>query len=574
MQKILIANRGEIACRIIRTCRQLDIHTVAIYSYADRHARHVKEADTARVIDAEDNVAAYLSIAKILAIATSEGVNGIHPGYGFLAENAAFSRECTARGITFIGPSAAAMELLGDKNAARTRALAHAVPVATGCSLPENLEQAAECVRDFIHAHGTPALIKAAAGGGGKGMRLIEASTPIEETITRAAREAEKLFGDGSLFIEQFIAPARHIEVQFLADATGAVGILFDRDCSLQRNNQKIIEEAPAPNLSEKTRALLYTATRTLVAGTGYIGAGTAEFLVDEQARIFFLEINTRLQVEHPVTEAITGIDLVALQIRAATGAAVVASLPSTPIPTCHAIELRVCAEASDGTFLPSSGRISRFDTPKGSQVRIDTGFESNDFFPSYFDSLLAKYIITGKSRAETIEKAIEALSETVLFGVESNVTFLRALLSDTTTIENARTGSVAQFIASYSYDELLTLAALRLLVFEFCKTNADLSLSSNGTFNVLPVVSRTYYIRDTAYAPTLRVTDSGEILCSCADQQLSASSWSFSASTQQLTMHSNGEPEIITASRQTQKLWLACNNAGSTCRAPAAALR
>lgn len=559
MQKILIANRGEIACRIIRTCRQLGIHTVAIYSYADRHARHVKEADTAREIDTEDNVAAYLSIAKILAIATSEAVDAIHPGYGFLAENAIFSRECTAHGITFIGPSAAAMEMLGDKNAARSRALTHAVPVATGCSLPEDLEAAAACVRDFIRTHGTPALIKAAAGGGGKGMRLIEAATAIEDTITRAAREAEKLFGDGSLFIEQFIAPARHIEVQFLADATGAVGILFDRDCSLQRNNQKIIEEAPAPNLSEKTRAQLYTATRTLVSGTGYIGAGTAEFLVDEQSRIFFLEINTRLQVEHPVTEAITGIDLVALQIRAAAGDAVVATLPATPIPACHAIELRICAEASDGSFLPSSGLITRFDTPAGNAIRIDTGFESHDFFPSYFDSLLAKYIIIGKSRADTIEKAIQALAETVLFGVESNVAFLRALLTDPLTTEKARTESVAKFLAVYSYHELLTLAALRLLVFEFCKTNADFLLSSNRAFSVLPSVSRTYFIRDTEYVPTLHVTDTGEILCRCEDQKLSVSSWSFASSTQQLSLHSNGQPEIITVSRQNQQVWLAC---------------
>jgi 3-methylcrotonyl-CoA carboxylase alpha subunit len=385
--KLLIANRGEIAVRVIRACHAMGIAAVAVYSEADRRALHVRMADEALPIGPAPAPESYLRIEAIIEAALRAGAQAIHPGYGFLAERAAFSRACRDAGLAFVGPPPEAIEALGDKIAARRLALATGVPVAPGY---HGADQSDETLLREATRIGYPLLIKASAGGGGRGMRIVTNADELMPALESARREARAAFGDDTVFLEKLIARPRHIEVQFLADAYGNAVHLFERECSIQRRYQKIVEESPSPALTPKQREMIGEAAVRLARAAGYVNAGTAEFLYDETDGSFaFLEVNARLQVEHPVTEAVTGVDLVQLQIAIAGGA----RLPFRQEDVQqrgHAIEVRLCAE-DPVTFLPAGGRLTRFDLPD--DIRCDSGFETGDEVTLYYDSLLAKLI-------------------------------------------------------------------------------------------------------------------------------------------------------------------------------------
>lgn len=429
MMKILVANRGEIACRIIRTCQRLGHKTVAVYSDADRQALHVSMADEALHIGPSETTHSYLKADHIIELAKKVGVTAIHPGYGFLAENAEFVEKCTANKITFIGPSAKAMRLLGSKSQAKEIAKKCKVPLAPTLALSGDLKGEVEKVKRFGAKEGYPILVKAVAGGGGRGMRLIEGPDQILEQLLSAEREAKAFFGSGDIFIEKYIEEARHIEVQIIADTNGNVFHLYDRDCTLQRHHQKIIEEAPAPNISAAIRKELHTSALALCREAKYSNAGTVEFLLDRKGQIYFLEVNSRLQVEHPVTEAITGLDLVELQIRVASGEDITSYCKEIPtLESCGcAIECRLCAENPDSNFAPSSGRLLAYSFP--SNVRIDSGYKQGHTVSHYYDSLLAKLIVHAPTRREAIYETLAALNETVALGVQTNKHFLKRLL-------------------------------------------------------------------------------------------------------------------------------------------------
>ena len=424
---ILIANRGEIACRIVRACREMGIRSVAVYSDADARALHTRLADDAIHLGAAPARESYLDIDRIIGAARQAGVDAIHPGYGFLAENAAFAQAVSDAGMTFIGPPPAAIQLMGDKIAARALAAREGIATVPGFSLSD--QEFGEMLLTKANEIGYPLLIKAAAGGGGRGMRPVQHERDFMSMIESAQREARSAFGDGRVYVEKLIQQPRHIEVQVIADMQGHVAHLFERECSIQRRHQKIIEESPSPFVDVDLRNRLCDAAMRLARVVGYMNAGTIEFIVDGAGAIYFLEMNTRLQVEHPVTELVVDVDLVQAQIHIAAGEPLseVFAAPLPVAPSGHAIECRICAEDAANGFIPSVGRITKWVEPRG--VRVDAGYGAGDAVPMHYDSLLAKVIAHGATRTEAIAKMKAALAQFEIEGVTTNAAFLREVI-------------------------------------------------------------------------------------------------------------------------------------------------
>jgi len=435
IQRLLVANRGEIVCRIARTARRLGMTTIAVYSAADSNALHVRSADEAYYLGAAPPAESYLNIGKLIALAKRVGADAIHPGYGFLSENAAFAQACVDSGLIFIGPPAAAIKAMGSKSASKAAMAAVGVPVAPGY---HGSEQSAARLQEEAVRAGFPLIIKASAGGGGKGMQVVNTAAEVPAAIESAQRLARTAFGDDRLLMERYFPKARHVEVQVFADSYGQTISLFDRDCSVQRRHQKIIEEAPAPGLREEVRAAMAQAAVKSAQAVGYVGAGTVEFLVDDAQNFYFMEMNTRLQVEHPVTELITGIDLVEWQLRIAQGE----RLPTQDISRRgFAVEARLYAEDPAHEYLPSVGRISHLRwAASGAGLRQDIGVEEGDEVSTYYDPMLGKIIAWGESRATAIDLLRRALGEIEIIGVVTN----RALLSSVLGDEEFRRGAVA----------------------------------------------------------------------------------------------------------------------------------
>ena len=424
MKKVLIANRGEIAVRVVRACRDYGVQSVAVYANADIDALHTRMADEAYGLDGDRPADTYLHMDKLLAIAKKSGADAVHPGYGFLSESAAFAQAVIDAGLAWIGPSPLAIARLGDKVQARKIALKVGAPLVAGTSEP--VTDAAE-VLQFAEQHGLPIIIKAAFGGGGRGMKIAWRMDEVAELYASAVREALAAFGRGECFVEQFLDQPRHIEAQVIGDQHGKVVVLGTRDCSLQRRNQKLVEEAPAPFLSDAQRARIHQAAHDICAEVGYASAGTVEFLLSGSGAISFLEVNTRLQVEHPVTEQTTGLDLVVEQLRVADGLPL--SINATPAPLGHAIEFRINAEDVGRGFLPTPGPVQRFEVPGGPGVRVDTGVLAGSTVPGSFDSLMAKLIVTGSTREQALARARRALAEFQIEGVASVLPFHRAVM-------------------------------------------------------------------------------------------------------------------------------------------------
>lgn len=424
MKKVLIANRGEIAVRIIRACRDYGLQSVAVYADPDMDALFVKLADEAYGLGGNRPAETYLDIEKLIAIARRSGADAVHPGYGFLSERAEFARAVQEAGLAWIGPDPEVIEALGDKVEARRIAQSVGAPLVAGSDGPV---ETAEEVIDFARKYGLPVAIKAAHGGGGRGLKVAWKMEEVAELYHSAVREAEAAFGRGECFLERFLDRPRHIEAQVLADKHGNVLVLGTRDCSLQRRNQKLVEEAPAPFLTDAQRQSIHDAAKKICAAAGYSGAGTVEFLLGVDGTISFLEVNTRLQVEHPVTEETTGIDLVVEQFRIAEGKAL--EVLETPAPRGHSIEFRINAEDPGRGFLPTPGTITRFDPPSGPGVRLDTGVTSGSTIPGTFDSLMAKLIVTGSTREQALARARRALTEFKIEGVATVLPFHRAAM-------------------------------------------------------------------------------------------------------------------------------------------------
>lgn len=420
MKKILVANRGEIALRVMRTAKKMGIATVAVFSEVDRNAPHVKFADEAVCIGPAPSNQSYLNGKKILEVAKKLGVDGIHPGYGFLSENAAFAQEVTSSGITFIGPSPHAIEVMGSKLAAKEAVKAYDIPMVPG--IEEAISDVSKA-KAIAAAIGYPILIKASAGGGGKGMRVVETEKDLASQMERAISEAQAAFGDGAVFIEKYVGSPRHIEIQVMADTHGHILHLFERECSIQRRHQKVVEEAPSAFLDAKLREKIGRAAVDVARSCGYIGAGTVEFLMDADRNFYFLEMNTRLQVEHPVTEMITGMDLVELQIRVARGEALPIKQEELRIQG-HAMELRVYAEDPLNDFLPSIGHLQTYELPHGEGIRVDNGFEAGMDIPIYYDPMLAKLVTYGETREEAISLMLRAIAAYKVEGVSTTLPF------------------------------------------------------------------------------------------------------------------------------------------------------
>ncbi|MEP6475874.1 MAG: acetyl-CoA carboxylase biotin carboxylase subunit [Actinomycetota bacterium] len=420
--KVLIANRGEIAVRIIRTCRELGIPSVAVYSDADRDALHVEMADQSFRIGPALATDSYLSIEAIMGAAQKSRATLVHPGYGFLAERAQFAQAVEEAGINFIGPSAQAIEIMGDKAAARRVADAAGVPIVPGTPEPVDVRQAKKQAQRI----GFPLIVKAAFGGGGKGMHVVRSAENLEEALRRAAREAQSYFGRAEVFLERYVERAHHVEAQILADTHGNITFLGERDCSVQRRHQKLIEETPSPVVDDELRSKIGEAAVSLARESGYVNAGTVECLVDEDGSFYFLEMNTRLQVEHTVTEMVTGYDMVALQIAVALGETV----QLDPAPRGHAIQCRINAEDPGRNFLPGPGRISRYEEPSGPFVRVDAGVTAGRDIPGDYDSMFAKLVVQGQDREEARNRMLRALSEFRIEGVPTTIPIHRWILS------------------------------------------------------------------------------------------------------------------------------------------------
>ncbi len=425
MKKLLVANRGEIALRVMRSAREMGIKTVAVYSDADRNALHVRYADEAVHIGPAPSNQSYLVGDKIIAACKATGAEAIHPGYGFLSENAAFARQVRDAGLILVGPSPEAMEVMGNKLSAKAAALKYNIPMVPGTE---------EAITDVSVAKvrasevGFPILIKAAAGGGGKGMRIVDRVEDFEEQMALAVSEATSAFGDGSVFIERYVSSPRHIEIQILGDAHGNIVHLFERECSVQRRHQKVIEEAPSSILTPEIRERMGKCAVDVGRSVNYTGAGTVEFIMDNDLNFYFLEMNTRLQVEHPVTEMITGIDLVKEQINIARGEAISFKQEDLEI-NGHAIELRVYAEDPANDFLPDIGTLQTYTTPKGPGVRVDDGFEQGMEIPIYYDPMIAKLITYGADRTEAIDRMVRAIDEYQITGITTTLGFGKFVL-------------------------------------------------------------------------------------------------------------------------------------------------
>ena len=470
MKKLLVANRGEIALRVMRTAKRMGLTTVAVYSEADRNAPHVRYADEAVLLGPAPSTQSYLRMDKIIAAARDTGADAIHPGYGFLSENAAFARRVAEAGLTFVGPRPHAIEVMGNKLAAKAAVADYDIPMVPGIDeAVSEVSQAIEVARSI----GFPILIKAAAGGGGKGMRVVEAEKELEEQMQRAISEAESAFGDGSVFIEKYVASPRHIEVQVLADTHGTTLHLFERDCSIQRRHQKVVEEAPSAVLSDELRRRMGEAAVQVARACDYVGAGTVEFLLDADHNFYFLEMNTRLQVEHPVTELITGIDLVEQQLRVARGEALSFAQEDLGI-VGHALELRVYAEDPSNNFLPSIGTLTTYRPP--ADARVDDGFTEGMEVPIYYDPMIAKLITYGATRAEAIDKMIAAIDDYRIEGIETTLPFgrfvcrhpafrsgdfstnfvSRYFCAEAVAEQDAAEHTVAALLAAYAYERSL----------------------------------------------------------------------------------------------------------------------
>jgi acetyl-CoA carboxylase biotin carboxylase subunit len=424
-KKILIANRGEIAVRVIRACRDLGIRSAAVFSEPDRGALHVRLADEAYPIGPAPSSESYLVIEKIIDAARKSGAEAIHPGYGFLAENAAFAQACSDAGLIFIGPPPSAIKIMGDKMAARTAMKTAKVPIVPGTENPIDDETDAARVAERI---GYPILIKAAAGGGGKGMRIVNAQSEIKSAVRGARSEAKSAFGDDRIYIEKYLVQPRHIEIQIIADSHGNCVYLGERECSIQRRHQKVIEEAPSPLVDSAMRKKMGEAAVAAAGSAGYVNAGTVEFLADNDRNFFFLEMNTRLQVEHPITELVTGIDLAVEQIRIAAGEALSFSQDDIVIRG-HAIECRIYAEDPGSGFLPSTGTLCAYQEPAGPGVRVDSGVYEGAEISVYYDPMISKLLTYGKDRAFAISRMLRALDEYRIWGVTTNIDFHKTIL-------------------------------------------------------------------------------------------------------------------------------------------------
>jgi acetyl-CoA carboxylase biotin carboxylase subunit len=449
MKKILVANRGEIAIRVMKTAQKMGIKTVAVYSTVDRNAPHVKFADEAVWIGESPSNQSYLLGNKIIEVAKALNVDAIHPGYGFLSENAEFAEEAERNNIIFIGPKSKAIEIMGSKLAAKDAVMKYNIPMVPGVDHAiKDIEEAKETATSI----GFPILIKASAGGGGKGMRVVEKESDFESQMNRAISEAIAAFGDGSVFIEKYVASSRHIEIQIMADSHGNILYLFERECSIQRRHQKVIEEAPSSVLTPEIRKKMGEAAVLVAKSCDYLGAGTVEFLYDENDNFYFLEMNTRLQVEHPVTEWISGVDLVEMQIRVARGEALTLKQEDLEIKG-HAMELRVYAEDPMNDFLPSVGHLEVYQLPIGEGIRVDNGFEQGMDIPIYYDPMLSKLITYGKTREEAIELMIEAIDNYKIEGVQTTLPFGKFVFQH----EAFRSGKFdTNFVKNYYSPEVL----------------------------------------------------------------------------------------------------------------------
>lgn len=487
INKLLVANRGEISLRIMRTAKELGITTVAVYSEADRNAPHVKFADEAVCLGPPPSNQSYLLAEKIIEASLELGVDAIHPGYGFLSENASFAKKVTDAGIVFVGPSPESIEVMGSKLAAKNAVSKYDIPMVPGTDeaivdIPAAMKKAEQI--------GYPILIKASAGGGGKGMRIVNNEGEFEEQMHRAISEAQSSFGDGAVFIEKFITSPRHIEIQVLGDTHGNTVYLFERECSVQRRHQKVIEEAPSAIVSPQMRKAMGEAAVKVAKACNYYGAGTVEFIVDEKLNFYFLEMNTRLQVEHPVTEMITGKDLVKEQILIAEGHPLSFSQEDLSIKG-HSIEVRVYAEDPKNNFLPDIGNLITYVPPKGPGIRVDDGFEQGMDIPIYYDPMIAKLITHDETREKAIQKMIRAIDDYQITGIETTLGFCKFVLQheafvsgnfDTKFVEKYFTPDKLEI--QWDEDELKLLAGLAVEIFE--KQNAQLKRISgqNGISN------------------------------------------------------------------------------------------
>ncbi len=426
MHKVLVANRGEIALRVIRACRELGLATVAVYSTADQDALYVRRADEAVCIGPPHARESYLNVPALLQAARQANADTVHPGYGFLAENPAFAAACRDEGLVFVGPSPETIEAMGDKAEARRLAAFAGVPTVPGSEGKASLEQALEAAAEI----GYPVLLKAAAGGGGRGIRAVRSEAELSELVAQAAMEAGAAFGDESLYVEKLLVDARHVEVQVLGDSHGNLIHLFERECSLQRRRQKLLEESPAPALGAETRAAMTDAALRLARAAGYKNAGTIEFLLDREGSFYFIEMNTRIQVEHPVTEMVTGFDLVKEQLRIARGEPLSVRQDELALDGA-AIEVRINAEDPERAFLPSPGEITALELPGGPGVRVDTAAYTGYHVPPFYDSLLAKLICWGRDREEAIARTRRALEEFRVDGIRTTIPFHLELLAD-----------------------------------------------------------------------------------------------------------------------------------------------
>ena len=479
MKKILVANRGEIAVRVLQSAKESGIKTVAIFSEADRKSLHVRTADEAVCIGPAASSESYLNIDKIIHVAKELGVDGIHPGYGFLSENATFAKAVTDAGITFIGPSPESMKIMGSKLAAKEAVSKYDVPMVPGTDHAITDIPAAKVLAKEI---GFPILIKASAGGGGKGMRIVKSAADFEEQMERAVSEATSAFGDGSVFIEKFVTNPRHIEIQVLGDTQGNIVYLFERECSIQRRHQKVIEEAPSAIVTPEIREALGAAACKVAKSCNYVGAGTVEFIMNEQKDFYFLEMNTRLQVEHPVTEMITGIDLVKEQISIAEGNPISFAQEDLEI-NGHSIELRVYAEDPYNDFLPDIGTLNKYELPDGNGIRVDNGYTEGMEIPIYYDPMLSKLIVHADNRKDAIKKMKEAISHYKIEGIQTTLPFGTYVMNHPSFASgNFNTKFVEEYFYGHDNCELTDKIAAIMATKIYHKRHDEFKIKENGS--------------------------------------------------------------------------------------------